>query len=168
MRWIFWRREPESIHEEMVAPDEGRPEQITVIVESLDSKSAGVGKALPPLDRDSTCDRFFRHRRARAANVIELPAGASHATTGTKSDVSIAESLKLLGSSLLDSGLVEQKRLAYFTRGSYRMAGLERPRLIAPALTLGFAKLRSAARRQSKPLLIIAREASPRNSRSKE
>ena len=152
-----------------MSPDEGKPEQITVIVETHDSKSAAnMGMALPPAVRDSTCERFFRHRRPRTANVIELPAVESRPTAETGSDPSAAETLKLLGSSLLDAGLVEQKRLAYFTRGSYCSPRLQRPRLIAPSLTLGLAKLRSAARRENKPLLITAREAAIPKSRSKE
>ena len=169
MRWIFWRRKPESTRGEVVSPDEVKPEQITVIVETHNSKSsANVGMALPPAVRDSTCDRFFRHRRSRTANVIELSSGESRVTAETGSDPSAAETLKLLGSSLLDAGLVEQKRLAYFTRGSYCSPRLQRPRLIAPSLTLGLAKFRSAARRENKPLLITAREAAISKSRSKE
>jgi hypothetical protein len=98
--------------------------------------------------------------------VIELPASEFSVPSET-AGLLPASDVKLLGSSWLGSGLIEQKRLAYFTRGAYPAPGVK-PRLIAPSLTFGLAKLRSAARRRNHLLLTTTHEFSSQDSRSKE
>ena len=100
----------------------------------------------------------------RNANVIELPESN---ISSEPAGLLPASDVKLLGSSLLESGLVEQKRLAYFTRGAYPASGLK-PRLIAPSLTLALAKLHAAAQQHKKVLLLNGQEPPMQNSRSKE
>lgn len=160
MPWIFWWRRPRTPSEGDAGLPAGKREQITLCIEASDSgtgtKSAR-GTVLPPASAEAVRERFFRHRRSASGHLLTLrsmPAQSSGPLAAEELHSSLGKPLLLEGD--VRSSDSRQERAAYFARGGYAVSEGQGLRLRAPAIALCAARLRAAAGRATKTLLIAS------------
>jgi hypothetical protein len=138
MRWIFWRCTPSSATEDQARLQEGKSEEISVIVETQESSSsAGRGFVLTFATGETGRERFFRRRHGKIDRIQLLPVqpGESPETSKSSMEARQAQPQKLLLCTPPDFAPSATTRIAYFTRGCYAASGWAAVRLMAPAVS---------------------------------
>lgn len=140
MRWIFWRCTPSLATEDQARLQEGKSEEISVIVETQESStSAGRGFVLTSATGETGRERFFRRRHGKIDRIQLLPfqSGKSPETSKSSIEARQAPPQKLLLCAPPDFAPSATTRIAYFTRGCYAGSGWATVRLMAPAVSRG-------------------------------
>jgi hypothetical protein len=162
MRWIFWRRAPSSATEDQARLQEGKSEEISVIVQTQESStSAGRGFVLTSASGDTGRERFFRRRHGKIDRIQLLPVQSAESPEISTSSIGArqAQPQKLLLCAPPDFAPSATTRIAYFTRGSYAGSGWAAVRLMAPAVSRSTTREGFAGEVRRKPL-----NADPENS----
>jgi hypothetical protein len=145
MRWIFWRWTRSSATEDQARLQEGKSEEISVVLETQESStSAGRGFVLTSATGETGRERFFRRRHGKNDRIQLLPfqSGKSPETSKSSIEARQAPLQKLLLCAPPDFAPSDfapsaTTRIAYFTRGCYAGSGWATVRLMAPAISRG-------------------------------